>query len=71
MLTYITTYSAERGLISAGQAMAIKRAGFTQMGLAVGSFFLLVDFGTGIGPIILSPLTHLAGYAAMFTAGIV
>lgn len=57
--------------ISAGQAKAIRRAGGLQVSKAVGSFFIFVDFGTGLGAIILSPIAAASGYQAMFGAGAV
>ncbi len=52
-------------LMSAGQAMCIQRVGVLKMGLAVGSFFILVDGGTGVGPIVLSPIAQAWGYSPM------
>nr|WP_263406240.1 MFS transporter [Nanchangia anserum] len=57
-------------LISAGQAMAISRVGPLDVGLAVGSFYLLVDSGTGAGPIVLGPVAEHFGYAAMLWVGV-
>ncbi|WP_448851257.1 MFS transporter [Corynebacterium sp. 335C] len=52
--------------ISAGQALAIRRTGGPNAGKAVGSFFIMVDGGTGLGPILLGPVAAASGYEAMF-----
>lgn len=53
-------------LISAGQAVAIRRSGSLNVSMAVGSFFVLVDSGTGGGPAVLGTVAQHAGYPAMF-----
>lgn len=53
-------------IVSAGQAMAVHAVGATRAGLAVSSYFLLVDFGTGIAPVILGSLLESLGYRSMF-----
>lgn len=53
-------------LISAGQAVAIKLVGPLNVGLAVGSFYVLVDSGTGLGPMVLSAAASTWGYRVMF-----
>lgn len=58
-------------LISAGQAMAISRVGPLNVGLAVGSYYLLVDTGTGAGPMVLGPVAEAWGYSAMIGTGAV
>lgn len=53
-------------IVSAGQAMAVHAVGATRAGLAVSSYFLLVDLGTGVAPVILGSLLDPLGYRAMF-----
>ena len=48
-------------LISAGQAFAIGRVPRGQAGVAVASFFLVVDAGTGLGPALLETLAAVGG----------
>lgn len=56
-------------LISAGQAFAVARAPRGHAGVAVASFFLLVDGGTGLGPIVLGSLVPAIGYGGVFWCG--
>lgn len=52
-------------VLSAGQAIAVARVGADRAGLAVASYFLIVDFGTGIAPAILGTLVDPLGYRNM------
>lgn len=52
-------------LVSAGQAVAISRVGPLDIGLAVGSFFIFVDGGTGLGPMVLGGVAQHWGYRTM------
>lgn len=56
-------------LISAGQAFAIARVPRDRTGIAVASFFLVVDAGTGFGPVLLGGLVPLLGFRAVFLVG--
>lgn len=56
-------------LISAGQAFAIARVPRAHAGIAVASFFLVVDAGTGIGPALLGLLVPVIGFQGVFLAG--
>jgi len=58
-------------LISAGQAFAVARAPRGHAGVAVASFFLLVDAGTGAGPVLLGALAPAIGFAGIFWCGAV
>lgn len=52
-------------MVSAGQAIAVSQVGAMRAGLAVSSYFLLVDAGTGIAPVILGALVDPLGYRQM------
>ncbi|MDO5722112.1 MAG: MFS transporter [Actinomycetaceae bacterium] len=52
-------------VLSAGQAIAVARVGAARAGLAVASYFLLVDFGTGVAPALLGILVDPLGYRKM------
>jgi len=56
-------------LVTAGQTVAINRTGADRAGLALGSYFLLVDLGTGLGPLILGLLIDPLGYRNTFMVG--
>lgn len=56
-------------LISAGQAFAIGRVPRGQAGVAVASFFLVVDAGTGLGPALLGLLAPAIGFRGVFLVG--
>lgn len=49
--------------ITAGQAIAVSAAGHARLGLGVSSYFLIVDLGTGLGPVVLGPLVPMVGYS--------
>lgn len=49
--------------VSAGQAIAISAVGHARLGVGVSSYFLIVDLGTGLGPVILGPLVPSVGYS--------
>lgn len=52
-------------VLSAGQAIAVAKVGAKRAGLAVASYFLLVDFGTGVAPGLLGTLVDPLGYRNM------
>ncbi len=56
-------------LISAGQAFAIARVPRGRAGIAVASFFLVVDAGTGLGPALLGGFAPLVGFRGVFLVG--
>jgi MFS family permease len=49
--------------VSAGQAIAVSAVGHARLGLGVSSYFLVVDLGTGLGPVLLGPLVAPMGYS--------
>lgn len=49
--------------VSAGQAIAISAVGHARLGVGVSSYFLIVDLGTGLGPVVLGPLVPMVGYS--------
>ncbi len=55
-------------LISAGQAFAVRRVPRHHAGVAVASFFLLVDGGTGVGPVLLGALVPALGLRGVLVA---
>ncbi|MEI2732410.1 MAG: MFS transporter [Dermatophilaceae bacterium] len=55
-------------LTSVGQAIAVAAVGREHIGLGVSSYFLLVEVGTGLGPVLLGSLVDPLGYAGMFVA---
>lgn len=55
--------------VSIGQTIAIAKVGRMRSGLAVGSYYLLVDGGTGLAPILLGPIASMSSYATMFAVG--
>lgn len=56
-------------LISSGQAMALNLADPSRATVAIASFFLLVDLGTGLGPSLLGVFFELVGYRGIFGIG--
>ncbi|MGI5950567.1 MAG: MFS transporter [Brooklawnia sp.] len=56
-------------LISSGQAMTLNMVDPTRATVAIASFFLLVDLGTGLGPSILGGFVELVGFRGMFGIG--
>lgn len=48
------------------QAAAVARVPQEQFGVAISTFFLMLDAGVGLGPIVLGMLAERAGYSAMF-----
>ncbi len=56
-------------LTSVGQAIAVTAVGPERVGLGVSSYFLLVEVGTGLGPVVLGLLAGPIGYGGMFVAG--
>lgn len=52
-------------IVSAGQAIAVSKVGAVRAGLAVSSYFLLVDAGTGAAPVLLGALVDPLGYRKM------
>ncbi|WP_420176820.1 MFS transporter [Luteococcus sp. OSA5] len=57
-------------LVPAGQTVAINLVGSARAGLAVSSYFLLVDAGTGIGPFVLGSLVEPLGYRGALLVGV-
>ncbi len=56
-------------LTSVGQAIAVAAVGRERIGLGVSSYFLLVEVGTGLGPVVLGLLVDPLGYAGTFVVG--
>lgn len=56
-------------LTSVGQAIAVARVARERVGLGVSSYFLLVEVGTGLGPVVLGLLVEPVGYPGTFAAG--
>ena len=52
--------------MSAGQTIAVSAAPDERVGRAVSTYFLLLDLGTGLGPVFLGLLIGAAGYRSMF-----
>ncbi|MDT3766825.1 MFS transporter [Gleimia hominis] len=55
-------------IVSAGQAISVDRVGVARSGLAVSSYFLIVDMGTGVSPAILGALVDPLGFRGMMLA---
>lgn len=55
-------------LISAAQAAVVRIARLDHVGLAVSTYYLFLDIGTGLGPLALGALVKAAGYRTMFAA---
>lgn len=55
-------------LVPAGQTVAINRVGHARAGVGLSSYFLLVDLGTGVGPLVLGGLATSIGYRGSFAA---
>lgn len=60
-------------LMPCAQAIAVTRAPDSRVGYATATFYLLLDIGTGIGPIALGLVVGAAGFPAMYAilAGVV
>ncbi len=56
-------------LVSAGQTIALARAARGHATLAIASFFLLLDLGTGLGPTVLGILIPVVGFRGLFVIG--
>ncbi|WP_292707695.1 MFS transporter [Microbacterium sp. 67-17] len=56
-------------LLPAGLAIAAERAGTDRPGGAFATYFMFVDLGYGLGPVILGGVLGLWGWSAMFLAG--
>lgn len=54
--------------VSSAQALAVKLAPPTRVGLATSTFFSLIDFGSGIAPIFLGLLIPLTGYRGLYAS---
>lgn len=52
--------------MSAGQTIAVSAAPDERVGRSVSTYFLLLDLGTGVGPVFLGLLIGAAGYRSMF-----
>ncbi|MCL3862480.1 MFS transporter [Actinotalea sp. K2] len=59
--------------MSAGQAIAVSATAPVRVGRAVSTYFLLLDLGTGVGPILLGLVISTGGYRVMYAvlAGVV
>lgn len=53
--------------ISACQATAVAKTGQRRAGMAVSSYYLLVDLATGVGPFIIGGLVSILGYHLTFS----
>ncbi|OFT54065.1 hypothetical protein HMPREF3152_10285 [Actinomyces sp. HMSC06A08] len=53
--------------ISAGQASAVAKAGQRRAGMAVSSYYLLIDLATGVGPFVIGAVLPLLGYQLTFS----
>lgn len=56
-------------LVPAGQTVALNLVGSARAGIGVGSYFLVVDAGTGLGPFVLGALVEPIGYRGAFLVG--
>lgn len=56
-------------LLSSGQAMSLNMVDAASSTLAIASFFLLVDLGTGLGPTLLGAVVPLVGFRGAFAIG--
>lgn len=52
--------------MSAGQAIAVSSAAPVRVGRAVSTYFLLLDLGTGVGPVLLGLVIGVHGYRTMY-----
>ncbi|MEL4358339.1 MULTISPECIES: MFS transporter [unclassified Luteococcus] len=57
-------------LVPAGQTVALNLVGSARAGIGVGSYFLVVDAGTGLGPFVLGSLVDPLGYRGAFLTGL-
>lgn len=55
-------------ILSAGQAVAVTKAPITRVGTVVATYFLMLDLGMGLGPILLGLLVEELGYRWMYLA---
>lgn len=55
--------------VSSGQAMALNLVDPGRSTVAIASFFLLVDLGTGLGPALLGSFAPLVGFRGVFALG--
>lgn len=55
-------------MVTVGQAIAVSRMSPLEMGLAVSSYYLLLDASTGLGPVVLGTLVEPFGYRTTFLA---
>jgi len=53
-------------LLPTMQAILINQVPATRVGVATSTFFLLLDTGSGLGPVLLGVLAGATGYANMF-----
>ncbi|SMY03724.1 Major Facilitator Superfamily protein [Brevibacterium aurantiacum] len=53
-------------LLPSLQAILISRTTPAQVGVATSTFFLILDLGTGVGPVLLGLFASAAGYTAMY-----
>lgn len=53
-------------LISGAQAIAVSRAPISNVGKVIATFFLMLDAGTGIGPVLLGLLAGATSFSAMY-----
>lgn len=53
-------------LLPAMQSILVNQVPGARMGVATSTFFLLLDIGSGLGPVILGVLVEIVGFAAMF-----
>ena len=53
-------------LLPSLQAILISRTTPAQVGVATSTFFLILDVGTGVGPVLLGLFASAAGYTAMY-----
>jgi len=55
-------------LIAAGQSIAVSAVRRHQIGVAIASYFLLLDLGVGFGPVLLGAVAEQVGYREMYAA---
>ncbi|QAY62636.1 MFS transporter [Xylanimonas allomyrinae] len=55
-------------LVPAFQVEAVRLAGPLRTGVAVGTFFLFLDLGTGVGPVVMGRVVEASSYRAMYVA---
>lgn len=53
-------------LLPSLQAILISRTTPAKIGVATSTFFLILDVGTGVGPVLLGLFASVAGYTAMY-----